>query len=191
MKVSRLGLIATLTLTITFGVAKADAPSNHGEVNYSRAGTQRVNPTTYQMWMALTHPKVPKYAQSVEFWEAVARCETGIRPDGSYGEWDRGANWKKPRSYVSGGLGLAHTTWQGYGGWNYAKKAGQATKEEQIIVATRVAFTGYQTKNVFITLDDKLNNRPYYRPSVGMKKWGGSCTKAFIKAWKKNVKSKP
>lgn len=190
LRVTRFGLIAILLILSPLGIANAQAPSKEEEVN--RVTALQVDPIAYQLWAVLHHPKVPKYARSVAFWEAVARCETGIRPDGSYGEWDRGKNWgPKARSYVSGGVGLAHSTWQGYGGWAYAKKAAKATKTEQIIVATRVAFIGYQTKNVFITLEDKLNNRPYYRPPAGIKKWGGVCTKNFIKTWKKTVKSKP
>jgi len=94
---------------------------------------------------------------SLDFWDELARCETG-------GNWKNGGNW-------AGGLGIALSTWQGYGGTEFAKRPNHATKEEQIIVATRVALTGYQTKNVFLKLEDRPN-KPFFRPAVGFGGWG-------------------
>jgi hypothetical protein len=94
---------------------------------------------------------------SLDFWDELARCETG-------GNWKNGGNW-------AGGLGIALSTWQGYGGTEFAKRPNHATKEEQIIVATRVALTGYQTKNVFLKLED-IPNKPFFRPAVGFGGWG-------------------
>jgi hypothetical protein len=101
---------------------------------------------------------------SVPFWEAVSWCETNH-------------DWKN-NGYYAGGLGMAQSAWRGYGGWEFAKSPKNATKEEQIIVANRVAFLGYQTKDVFITFDDRLNNKPFFRPAVGWRnsqKWGKTC----------------
>jgi hypothetical protein len=101
---------------------------------------------------------------SVEFWEAVSWCETNH-------------DWKNS-GYYAGGLGIAQSAWQGYGGWDFAKSPKNATKEEQIIVANRLSFLGYQTKNVFLTLDDKLQGKPFFRPAVGWrnsKNWGRTC----------------
>lgn len=103
-------------------------------------------------------------AGSVKFWEAVSWCETNH-------DWDDGG-------YYAGGLGIAQSAWRGYGGWQFAKTPKKATKEEQIIVANRIAFMGYQTKNVFRTLDDRENNRPFFRPAIGWrdsKNWGKNC----------------
>lgn len=58
-------------------------------------------------------------------WDAIARCETG-------GDW----SMTGPR--FSGGLGFANTTWNGFGGREFADLAGHATREQQIIVAERV-----------------------------------------------------
>jgi hypothetical protein len=58
-------------------------------------------------------------------WDGIATCETG-------------GNWSMQGSSFSGGLGFANTTWSGYGGGEFAPNAGQATREEQIVVAERV-----------------------------------------------------
>lgn len=103
-------------------------------------------------------------AGSVKFWESVSWCETNHK-------WNDGG-------YFSGGLGMAQSVWEGYGGRQFASRPSKATKEEQIIVANRTAFLGFQTKNIFRTLDDKLNNRPFFRPAVGwrsLQKWGHGC----------------
>jgi hypothetical protein len=44
--------------------------------------------------------------------------------------------------------------------------------EEQIIVANRISTQGYQTKNEFLTLKDRQNNKPFFRPAVGFGGWG-------------------
>ena len=58
-------------------------------------------------------------------WDAIASCETG-------------GNWSMQGSRFSGGLGFANTTWTGFGGGQFAPNAGQATREQQIVVAERV-----------------------------------------------------
>ena len=116
-----------------------------------------------------THPELveqlrTRKAGSVKFWEAVSWCETNH-------------NWKNG-GYFSGGLGMAQSVWVNYGGTQFASRPPKATKEEQIIIGNRVSFLGYQTKNTFWTLDDKLNNRPFFRPAIGWrnsKNWGRGC----------------
>jgi len=103
-------------------------------------------------------------AGSVKFWEAVSWCETNHK-------WNDGG-------YYAGGLGIAKSAWRGYGGRQFASTPKDATKEEQIIIANRISFLGFQTKNVFRTLDDKTNNRPFFRPAIGWrnsKNWGRGC----------------
>jgi len=58
-------------------------------------------------------------------WDAIARCETG-------------GNWRMQGARFSGGVGFANSTWNGFGGREFAPNAGQATREEQIVVAERV-----------------------------------------------------
>jgi hypothetical protein len=76
-----------------------------------------------------------------------ASAATGLPPD-SY--WDRmaqcetGGNWAHyPDGTWTGGLGIYNQTWLGWGGGEFAPKAGQATREQQIIVANRIATQGY------------------------------------------------
>lgn len=112
-----------------------------------------------------------------EYWDAVAVCETN-------------SNWKDSGQFA-GGLGINLKTWRGYGGYQFAKSPKDATREEQIIVANRISVFGYQTKNEFLTLDDKINNRPYFREPVGFFGWG--CIKKrkslHPSRWKRKVVS--
>ncbi len=58
-------------------------------------------------------------------WSAIARCETGTR-------WD----WHTT-SY-GGALGIAHVTWQAFGGTEYAPTAGDATPWQQLLIARKI-----------------------------------------------------
>ena len=58
-------------------------------------------------------------------WDGIAECETG-------------GNWSMQGSSYSGGVGFANTTWNGFGGREFAPNAGQASREQQIVVAERV-----------------------------------------------------
>jgi hypothetical protein len=58
-------------------------------------------------------------------WDGIARCETG-------------GNWSMHGSSFSGGLGFYNGTWSAFGGRQFAANAGDASREEQIVVAERV-----------------------------------------------------
>jgi len=92
------------------------------------------------------------------YWHRMAQCETG-------GDWKDKGKW-------SGGLGIYTQTWINFGGLEFAKKPELATVEEQITVANRISTQGYQTKNEFITLKDKLTKKPFFRDAVGFGGWG-------------------
>lgn len=65
------------------------------------------------------------------YWDRMAMCETG-------------GNWAHyPYGTWTGGLGIYNQTWRGWGGLEFAPTAGQATREQQIIVANRIATQGY------------------------------------------------
>lgn len=65
------------------------------------------------------------------YWDRMAQCETG-------------GNWAHyPNGTWTGGLGIYNQTWLAWGGGEFAPKAGQATKAQQIIVANRIAVTGH------------------------------------------------
>lgn len=80
------------------------------------------------------------------YWDKVAQCETV-------------SNWKD-RGNFAGGLGIAYTTWLGFGGEEFAPKQYEATREEQIIVANRIALHGY------------MNSRGQFTEPVGFNGWG-------------------
>lgn len=102
-----------------------------------------------------------KRAGSEKFWDAVAWCET-------HGDWD-------DKGHYSGGLGIAQTTWENYGGREFAKSPSKATKVQQMIVANRISFLGFQTRHTYATLQDRQNNKPYFRPAARTRNWGKNC----------------
>ena len=166
--VYRLLTALTLSVTTTFGALTTtggDAP----EASTTTVVTTIPATPVHIASAKIIHPELfaqlqTRKAGSIKFWEAVSWCETNH-------DWKDGG-------YYAGGLGIAQSTWKGYGGWEFAKTAKKATKEEQIVVGNRIAFFGYQTTNEYITLDDKLNNEPFFRPAQGwrnMTKWGKNC----------------
>lgn len=161
--------LATMTLVTPLASA-ATAPSTDHPMSINLDALPRGTDTRTKSELLLeeqmrAHPNLPPLA----FWDAVAQCETAR-------EWDRGHDWgPRARSWVSGGLGIAHSTWVGFGGRRFAPKAALATKAEQIIIANRVAFLGHQT-NEFRTWEDRVAGRRHFRPGVGFRQgWGGTC----------------
>lgn len=161
----RLITAITLSTTTLFGAITTGG-------NEPEASTTTVVitvPKVHSMTINTMHPELQaqlktRKAGSIKFWEAVSWCETNHK-------WNDGG-------YYAGGLGMAQSAWQGFGGREFSRSPKNATKEEQIIVANRLAFFGYQTKDVFKTLDDKLNNRPFFRPAIGWRSssnWGKNC----------------
>jgi hypothetical protein len=188
--VYRLLTALTLSVTTTFGALTTGG--NALEASTTTVVTTLPANTVQAAGINLVHPELraqlkTRKAGSVRFWEAVSWCETNH-------DWD-------DHGYYAGGLGIAQVTWRGFGGWQFAKSPQHATKEQQIIVANRISFLGFQTKNAYRTLDDKLNNRPFFRPAIGWrssKNWGRGCinwetrkplrdryTEAGMAEWKK------
>jgi hypothetical protein len=58
-------------------------------------------------------------------WDAIAACETQ-------------GNWHMQGSSFSGGVGFSNSAWDSFGGRQFAPNAGQATREQQIVVAERI-----------------------------------------------------
>ncbi len=82
----------------------------------------------------------PKPAQPSGFnWDAVAKAE-------SSGNWaDNNSGGHSTSSGAPrGGLQITDGTWKAFGGTEFAATANLATKEQQIEVANRIAFTGYK-----------------------------------------------
>ena len=166
-------LLTALTLSVTtifgFTTAGGDAPKASTTI-VEIVATDKTSHVSMQSLpdafdIALHGQLATHKVGSVRFWEAVSWCETNH-------------GWNSNKGYYSGGLGMAQSVWDNFGGKQLASKPYNATKVQQIIVANRVAFLGFQTRNTFRTLDDRLNNRPYFRPAVGwrdMKNWGKNC----------------
>ena len=72
---------------------------------------------------------MPKPTVLDGFWYEMADCETG-------------RNWQDGGEY-SGGLGIYIGTWKAFGGLEFAPRPAEATPEQQIIVANRVATQGW------------------------------------------------
>ena len=68
---------------------------------------------------------VAEKAKRESIWDAIAACETQ-------------GNWSMRGSSFSGGVGFANTAWSSFGGYEFAPNAGQATREQQLIVAERI-----------------------------------------------------
>jgi len=80
------------------------------------------------------------------YWDAVAQCETG-------------SNWQDLGMW-GGGLGIYVPTWRAFGGRQFAGRAQGATREEQILVANRIALHGY------------LRQDGVFQQPVGFLGWG-------------------
>ena len=164
-----LSLISVLTTGVVHASGRSGGISETTTTSVAETGAVSTASVAPLLPANTMHPELVEQLRtrkvgSVKFWEAVSWCETNH-------DWDDGG-------YFSGGLGMAQSVWEGYGGKQFASRPPKATKEEQIIVGNRMAFLGFQTKNIFRTLDDKLNNRPFFRPAIGWRSssnWGKNC----------------
>lgn len=74
-------------------------------------------------------PKIVGYGTYADpHWDELAQCESG-------GRWN--TIDPNPDGY-DGGLGIYWRTWNAFGGQEFAARAGYATREQQIIVGTRI-----------------------------------------------------
>lgn len=70
-----------------------------------------------------------RHAKRVAMWDELAQCETG-------GNWHNGGDF-------GGGLGIYVGTWRAYGGRQFAARPQWASKDQQIVIAERIATDGY------------------------------------------------
>ncbi|OCB56121.1 phage tail tape measure protein [Mycobacterium vulneris] len=84
-------------------------------------------------------PSAGTRSSSTFNWDAVAQAE-------SSGRWDDNNSGGHTTSSGAprGGLQITDGTWKSFGGTEFAPTANLASKEQQIAVAERIAFTGYQ-----------------------------------------------
>lgn len=81
-------------------------------------------------------PPAPDYpAERVDYWVAIGRCE---QP----GDGWAGVYWNHPGPSYQGGLGFYRGTWDGYKPEGYPEDAGDATPQQQMVVADIVYDAG-------------------------------------------------
>jgi hypothetical protein len=123
----------------------------------SLASTELTNQSAPIQVSPVALVKQPKAIPLESFWDRLAWCET-------HSNWQNGGNW-------AGGLGIARSTWKGFGGQQFARTPDKATREEQIIVANRIAIYGWQTKS-FLNQKDRESGKHFFRRPVGFNGWG-------------------
>lgn len=103
-----------------------------------------------------TAPPVPQprpLAYPTEaFWDRLAYCETRNDQTHPYGNWQNGGRFAgglgimTEGTFAKGVLGQGNMgTWERWGGEEFAPSPDKATREQQIIVANRIAIEGWKT----------------------------------------------
>ena len=187
MLFTHLGLIATLIMPMN-PVHLVSEPVEQEVVSVTTTTTVPTDLTNKVREMSLS--VLPEELQTqmrkrktmpIAYWDAVAQCETdaGRRGWADKGQW-------------AGGLGIYVGTWQSYGGRQFASTPDKATKHEQIIVANRISVFGFQTTKKFMTVEDRINNRPWFQNKVGFFGWGCIKNNRYLHpdVWKKNHSKK-
>lgn len=142
------------------------APSKEAE---SREVEMTSVPRAFQIRQSIRLKEQP--LPTVHFWNELAQCETAN-------------NWQD-RGQWAGGLGIYTKgefpdvnmgTWERFGGEEFAPSPGKATKEQQIIVANRIAFLGWKTTVHRDPKRAKIMGVPvtyvWDRGPVGLEGWG-------------------
>lgn len=179
MNTTVLSLDQEVTLNIrTIAAVVAITATTATPVHAQQSPTPVVDSATRELAAQMRHPRV----QSTHYWEKVAICESS--KDGFTADWSDGG-------YYAGGLGIAQSTWFGYGGRQFARTPAKATKVEQMVVANRISVLGFQTVNQYRTLNDRLNGRPFFRPAVGFNGWGCIKNRKSLQPKRQNHGGKP
>jgi len=108
---------------ITHRITTVNGAEDKREIVGEREITPAVGPTIARG--TKTAPSAPAVAGG-GVWDTLAQCESG-------GNWSINTG-----NGYHGGLQFSASTWQAYGGSQYAATADQATREQQIDIATRV-----------------------------------------------------
>lgn len=171
---AHLGLVATLLSPVAL-IHSGSSNVKGGTID--KVFEQQIIPTINNTPMELRIQLRSKKVMPMSYWDDVAQCETRASERG----WIDGGRF-------AGGLGIYVGAWKNYGGRQFASVPNKATREEQIVVANRIAVFGFQTKNEFMTLDDRLNKRPFFRPKVGYFGWGCIKQNKYLhpERWKQN-----
>jgi hypothetical protein len=133
--------IAILLLaTITFTPSSASAESSEyrePNPNVSSQSSQKIQTNWKRVNIKITPPTT--------YWEKVALCESS--KDGKKPRWHNPGQWAGGLGiYTKGSFGDSDMgTWERWGGEEFAPSPDLASKEEQIIVANRIALLGWKT----------------------------------------------
>ena len=164
-----LSLIVAIAGVLPATITSASGTNDGGVSELSSEPRSTNLPSVPTKWKYVTF----KMGPSIKYWEKVAQCETS-------------QNWKNGGNF-SGGLGIAQSTWEGYGGLDFGRHPYDATVLEQIVIANRIAVFGYQTKNGFMTIEDRTNNTPFFRSAVGFNGWGCIKHNSYLRPKKDTV----
>ena len=171
MRILRVIILILTMLTTSVVVSPAASAATGGVSELSSEPRSTTLLSTPTKWKSVKF----KMGPSIKYWTKVAQCETK-------------QNWKNGGNF-SGGLGIAQSTWEGYGGLDFGRHPYDATVLEQIVVANRIAVFGYQTKNGFMTIEDRINNTPFFRSAVGFNGWGCIKHNSYLKPPDSNLYS--
>jgi hypothetical protein len=116
----RTALIPAAVVGMQIAAAQAQAAAEAAEIAEEAAQEQASQPAPAS--------SADSESDGAWTWDDTARCETG-------------GDWSMQGSSYSGGLGFANSTWDAYGGQEFAPNAGMASREQQIQVAERIQST--------------------------------------------------
>lgn len=112
-----------------------------------------------------------------KYWDQIAACEAGRKIDQ--------VNWRESGIYA-GGLSIQHNgkfgepnmgVWEQYGGEQFADSPDKANRLEQIIVANRIAVTGFKKITVQKMVTGQVEKSTYHKHPVGFDAWSCVSTK--------------
>jgi len=129
MKRHRRKFIAVLALTLTLTLTGILTGCSPAEVKqwYATGGIELTDQQAADVatWLNAQPPRA-RFASTGTVWDRLAKCESG-------------GNWAiNTGNGYTGGLQFADSTWRSNGGAQFAPRAFQATREEQITVAQRL-----------------------------------------------------
>lgn len=108
---------------------------------------------------------------SDEFWDKLAWCETHQNWQDD-GQWAGGLGIYTKSEFPKSDMG----TWERWGGEEFAPTPQEATREEQIIVANRIAILGWSREMTRSPEDAERMGVPrewtWHRDGVGFRGWG-------------------
>lgn len=169
MRNIRLYLTLAIASILLFpsGARASDSPEGRKPTQVDVYEPSKINTNWKKVKIIVTPP--------TSYWETVAQCETASNwKDG--GKWAGGLGIYTKGKFGSSSMG----TWEHYGGEEFAPSPDKATKEQQIIVANRIALLGYKTT---VHRDPEFAKKKgvpvvyeYDKKPVGFSGWG--CVKS-------------